>query len=251
MSLTRLPPELPPPPEALLQSSSLFLDFDGTLVEIAATPDAVLVDAGLRDLLAALARHYGPRVAIVSGRSIAQLDALIGPVARMLAISGSHGSEHRFDGGEEKPLRPRSLDAVEARMRDAAARHPGALVEPKSFGVALHYRLAPGFEGEARTLVEALAAASGLAVQAGKMMVEARIPGSDKGVAVTRLMQRAGMAGTKPVFLGDDLTDEAGFEAARALGGTGILVGNPRPTAAAYRLDNPAAVRSWLAGGMA
>jgi trehalose 6-phosphate phosphatase len=248
MHLIDSPPDLPPPPAGLLQSSSLFLDFDGTLVDIAPSPDAVIVDPGLRELLADLAHRMGDRIALVSGRSIAQLDYLIGPVAGMIAVSGSHGSEHRFDGVEDKPPRPASLAIVERRMREAAARYDGAIVEPKSFGVALHYRLAPAFETEARALVQDLAAEFGLAVQDGKMMMEARLPGSDKGVAITHLMRRPAMAATRPVFVGDDLTDEDGFVAAIALGGTGILVGEPRPTAAEYRLANPAAVRSWLAG---
>ncbi|MES2712121.1 MAG: trehalose-phosphatase [Pseudomonadota bacterium] len=240
---------LPPPPPALLRRASLFLDFDGTLVEIADQPDAVVVDAALRDLLSELARRLEGRLALVSGRSIAQLDALLGPIAETLTLSGSHGSEYRIDGAEERPTRPDSLDLIEARLREAAAAETGVIVEPKSLGVALHYRQQPDYAGEAHALVTALARENGLAVQHGKMMVEARLPGSDKGAAVARLMQHPAMDGTLPVFMGDDITDETGFEAARARGGAGILVGPPRATAAAYRLADPAATRRWLAGG--
>jgi len=241
--------DLPPPPDGLLAGASLFLDFDGTLVDIAPSPDDVVVDAALLQLLAGLAQRL--EVAVVSGRSIAQLDALLGPLVDRLALSGSHGSEHRFDGAAERPPRPASLDTVATRMRDAAAAHAGTIVEPKTFGVALHYRLAPAFATEARSLADALAAELGLAVQTGKMMVEVRLPGSDKGGAIARLMRRPAMAGTRPVFIGDDVTDESGFVAANALGGAGILVGEPRATAAGFRLPHPAAVRRWLQGAVA
>ncbi len=240
--------DLPPPPLALLRHASVFLDFDGTLVDIADRPDAVIVDAALRALLVSLAHGHQGRVALVSGRSIAQLDSLLGSVAVMLALAGSHGSEYRFDGAEERPERPSSLDVIEMQLREAAAGQAGVIVERKSLGVALHYRLQPGFEAAAQAMVSALAGEWGLAIQHGKMMVEARLAGSDKGVAVARLMQRPEMVGTMPIFVGDDITDETGFEAARALGGAGILVGPARPTAAAYRLDDPAATRRWLAG---
>ncbi|MGE4302531.1 MAG: trehalose-phosphatase [Novosphingobium sp.] len=240
--------KLPHPPLSLLESASLFLDFDGTLVDIADRPDAVVVDQALNGLLADLVRRHGNRIALISGRSIAQLDALIGPIARNIALSGSHGSEYRWNGTLAHPVRPASLELIEREMRDAAAGNAGLLVEAKSFGVALHYRLAPDFEPEALALADRLANQSGLTLQHGKMMVELRVPGSDKGVAVTTMMRRREMAGTRPIFIGDDVTDEDGFEAARTFGGAGILVGPPRETAAAYRLPDPAAVRHWLAG---
>ncbi|MDF0489810.1 trehalose-phosphatase [Sphingomonas sp. H39-1-10] len=237
---------LPAPPPTLLESASLFLDFDGTLVDLADRPDGVSVDAGLTDLLAGLARRLDGRVAIVSGRSLAQLDALLGPVARTLALSGSHGCEHRWHGATARPERPDSLDHVAEAMHAAAAGQDGVIVEEKSFGVALHYRLAPGFGAEALSLAERLAAHHDLAIQHGKMMIELRVPGSDKGVAVARLMERPDMAGTRPIFIGDDLTDEPAFVAARDSGGHAILVGEPRASAADYGLPDPAAVRAWL-----
>ncbi|CAN5355366.1 trehalose-phosphatase [soil metagenome] len=239
---------LPYPPNDLLEFASLFLDFDGTLVDIVDQPDDVVVDRALGDLLGALARRHGNRLALVSGRSIAQLDAFLGPLGQIIALSGSHGIEYRWNGNVAHPVRPTSLDHVERAMLEAAAAHAGAIVEPKSFGAALHYRLEPAFEPEAKALATRLATDFGLAVQHGKMMVEVRVPGSDKGIAVRTLMRSPEMSGTRPVFIGDDVTDEDGFEAARALGGTGILVGPARATAAEYRLDSPMAVRRWLAG---
>ena len=239
---------LPAPPRDLLDSASLFLDFDGTLVDLADRPDDVSVDPALADLLTALTRQMDGRVAIVSGRSIAQLDKLLGPVAQTVAVSGSHGCEHRWHGISAHPVRPESLLDVAAAMRVASAGRPGVIIEEKSFGVALHFRLAPAFETQALLLAERLGAEHELAVQHGKMMVELRVPGSDKGIAVTRLLKRPEMYGTRPVFIGDDVTDESAFVAARGAGGHGILVGLPRATAADYGLPDPAAVRAWLGG---
>ncbi|WP_242146892.1 trehalose-phosphatase [Sphingomonas sp. BAUL-RG-20F-R05-02] len=240
---------LPTPPRDLLDSASLLLDFDGTLVDLADRPDDVTVDAALAELLTALARQMGGRIAIISGRSIAQLDTLLGPVAQMIALSGSHGCEHRWHGISAHPVRPDSLLDVAAEMRAASAGQAGVIIEEKSFGVALHFRLAPEFETRALLLAERLGAEHELAVQHGKMMVELRVAGSDKGIAVARLMKRPEMQGTTPLFIGDDVTDESAFVAARAAGGHGILVGPPRATAADYGLPDPAAVRAWLNGG--
>ena len=119
------------------------------------------------------------------------------------------------------------------------------MIEDKSLGTALHYRQSPDHEDAARALAQGVAATLGLVVQHGKMMVELRVPG-DKGSAITALMAEPPFAGTTPIFLGDDLTDEDGFVAVAALGGTGILVGPPRDTAATARLDGVADVRRWL-----
>lgn len=237
---------LPAPPRALLEAASLFLDFDGTLVDIADRPGDVAVDPGLAGLLAALSGRLPGRVAIVSGRSIAQLDTLLGPVAQTLALSGSHGCEYRWHGISTHPDRPENLLDVAAAMRLASAGQTGVIIEEKSFGVALHFRLSPAFERQALLLAERLGDEYDLALQYGKMMVELRVPGSDKGVAVARLMKRPEMSGTTPVFLGDDLTDESAFAAARTLGGHGVLVGPARASAADHGLPDPAAVRAWL-----
>ncbi|MET0238863.1 MAG: trehalose-phosphatase [Sphingobium sp.] len=236
-----------PSPEPLdIAVSSLLLDFDGTLVPIADAPDAVQVDDALIDLLERLAERLDGRIAIISGRSIAQLDALLGPMARTMALSGSHGCEHRWNGVDARPARPRELDEITARLQAFAASHPGMLVEIKSFGVALHYRLSPEHGDEAVALVRGLAEEAGLAFQPGQQVAEVRVPGSDKGVAVTRLMQREPMLGSRPIFLGDDETDEVGFAAAVRLGGTAVAVGDRASLNARYHLSDPAAVRSWL-----
>lgn len=243
-------PTLERPPSVatgFLEGTSLFIDFDGTLIDIADRPDDVIVDQEIRVLLTALACRHGDRVALVSGRSLAQLDALLGTIASNFALSGSHGAEFRWNGSYVSPERPQALDEAEARLRDAASLHSGTSVEIKTCGVALHYRMSPSSADWARLTATRIAEDLGLVRQLGKMMVEIRLPG-DKGTALRTLMKRPEMAGTRPVFLGDDLTDEPAFEAAHALGGSGILVGPPRPTAARYGLAHPSDVRRWLSG---
>lgn len=237
---------LAPPPATLIDDATLFLDFDGTLAELTDRPQDVSADAALRDLLLALQRRLKGRLAIVSGRSLDQLDVILGPVAAKLVLSGSHGHEHRSDAVTDQPQRPQSLDLAAERLKSSARARPALIVEEKSFGVALHYRQCPEFEAEARALAQQIAAEFGLHVQDGKMMVELRLPGGGKDVAVRRMMAREPMLGTRPIFIGDDLTDEPAFAAASSMGGAGILVGPERQTAAVFRLADPAAVRQWL-----
>jgi len=242
-------PHLPPPPPVPAADAHLFLDFDGTLVPIAERPDGVVVDDDLHDLLASLAAAMPGRVAVLSGRSVQQLDALLGPVASALDLGGSHGAEFRAAGGAvEAAAPPAAMAAVAAAAAAFAARHPGTMAELKTMGAAIHYRAGPEHEAAAHALAERLAADNGLVVQHGKMVAEVRAPGS-KGAALATLLARAG--GGTPVMLGDDVTDEDAFQAAAALGGVGVLVGPPRATAAAARLDDPAAVRAWLRGLLA
>ncbi|MFD1952529.1 trehalose-phosphatase [Sphingomonas arantia] len=238
---------LPPPPADLIDGASLYLDFDGTLVEIADTPDAVVVEPLVPDLLATLTERLDGRLALISGRAIDGLAAMV-PVPG-LPISGSHGVETRWaDGRREGPDRADGLDAAIAEMTAFAAKRQGVLVEEKPFGVALHYRGDPGAETDAHALVAGLAERTGLDVQTGKMVVELRPAGVDKGHALRRLHAANPFAGHDPIFVGDDDTDEAAFVAATALGGCGILVGPARATAARYRLDDVTAVRRWLKG---
>ncbi|MEO8548042.1 MAG: trehalose-phosphatase [Sphingomicrobium sp.] len=236
------------PPALDAHELSLFLDFDGTLVDLAERPDAVVVGDNLTALLSRLARRLSGRLALVSGRSIAQLDVLIGPDARNLATVGSHGAEIRAVGGSVAGgERPAGLQQAEAAFREAFAGRKGIIIEVKSLGVALHYRQDPSSEAAAHALAERLAAANALEVQKGKMMVELRAGGHDKGSAIAALMRGPPFEGHMPVFLGDDVTDEPGFERCAAMGGAGILVGPERPTAAAYRLASVAAAHDWLA----
>ncbi len=224
---------------------ALFADLDGTLAPIEATPDAVKPDASRRRLLDALARALQGRLAVVSGRGLGDLDRVL--EARIPAVAAVHGLVRRTADG-------RVIAASgDARVGDAlAAFHAfakadqGLLVEDKGAAVALHYRAAPAAGEACRDLARRVGATLGLMVQEGDMVVELRAPGSDKGGAVAAFMAEAPFAGFTPVFIGDDLTDEHGFEAARALGGYGVVVGRRRPTAALYALADVSAAQSWL-----
>jgi trehalose 6-phosphate phosphatase len=239
------PPALRPPPFSLLHHASLFLDFDGTLVEFADRPDAVAVHPGIGDLLRRLAMVLDGRIAIISGRPVEGIRAYLGDAS--LAVAGSHGLEIVWpDGRMVIPERGAGFSRIVRQMQLFADSRPGVVVERKPFGVALHYRSRPHALAESHALAEALAEDGGHFVQHGKMMVEVRLSGGDKGSALRALMDTPEMAGTRPVFIGDDLTDEPAMEAAATLGGAGILVGPPRRTAARYRLGSVSETLAWL-----
>jgi trehalose 6-phosphate phosphatase len=234
-----------PPPLSLLDGAALFLDFDGTLVELAETPDSIRVPGALRPLLERLERRLEGRLALVSGRAIADLDRHVGLPG--FTVSGSHGLElRRADGSLSAPAPVASLGDARSAIAAFAVDRPGLLVEEKPASIALHYRRAPEREAEVAAFIAGLAARTGLAVQLGKMVAELRPAGPTKGDAVRALMAEPGFAGARPVVVGDDLTDEDAFEAAASLGGGGVLVGPPRPTAASWRLDDVASVARWL-----
>jgi trehalose 6-phosphate phosphatase len=244
-----MPEHLRPPPADILEGAALFLDFDGTLVELAEAPDAIRVPGALQPLLMSLSERLGGRIAIISGRSIGDLERHLGACG--IAVSGSHGLELRLAGGGEVPVEaPPGLDSAREEVRRFAADDPGLLVEEKPASVALHYRLAPGRAAGATAFLAELAERTGLAVQAGKMVIELRPHGADKGDALRRIMAEPTFAGARPLFVGDDLTDEDAFAAAAGLGGGGILVGPPRETAARWRLEGVAAVAAWLEGAV-
>lgn len=249
-SLSR-PPELraaalqPPGPLADGAGVSVFLDFDGTLVDLAERPQDVAVAPGLPEALAALARRLDGRLAIVSGRSLATLDQFLGPIG--VAMAGSHGGEFRPAGSTQAQALADPLAAPLCRQLEAFARDNGNLVfEAKPFSAAVHYREHPAVAEPLFAFAAGLAAEHGLAVKHGKMVVELTMPGSDKGNAVSRFMALAPFTGTRPLFLGDDVTDEDAFAAVRRFDGGGILVGPLRQTQALWRLDDVAAVHRWL-----
>lgn len=244
---------LPAPPAIPEETAggliSLFLDFDGTLVDLADRHDAIAVDPAVRTLLVALARRLDGRLAVVSGRSADEILGYLHGADSVppFAIAGSHGLELRWtDGRWETPLRPPTLDDVLADLHAFARGCPGVVVEEKPLGAALHYRLAPEAGPACEALADQLARTHGFTLQLGKMVCELRTHGADKGDAVHRFLSEPPMAGASPLFVGDDLTDEAGFAAAEQFGGAGILVGTRRQTAARYGLPDVAAVHRWL-----
>lgn len=240
---------LPAPPSALLNGAALFLDFDGTLAPIADTPDGVVVDRELLGLLARLRERLDGRLAIVSGRSVAALREFgFGD----FLLAGTHGLEIAEPGESvEAPVRLASIDQAEAAFHHFAEGKPGILVERKTISAGLHFRGAPQWGNAAHELADELAGRFGLTLQPGKMLYELRPGGADKGSAVRLLMSRLPMCGGTPLFIGDDVTDEEGFAAAREMGGAGILVGPVRTTLASFCLEQVAAVRHYLASGIA
>jgi trehalose 6-phosphate phosphatase len=233
-------------PEPLIaESAALFLDLDGTLAAIAPRPDDVRPVAPRSALIRALADRLDGRLAVVSGRTLDDIDRILDGAAP--AAAGVHGLERRRADGSLVRARPsRDLPSVRAALEALAAAWPGVLVEDKGLGVAIHYRGAPETGPEIVHAASVLAAGSGLHLQLGDHVAELRTAGPDKGEAVRAFMAEPPFAGAQPIFVGDDLTDEDGFAAARELGGFGVLVGRRRPTAAARRLDDVGDVLDWL-----
>ncbi|MDT0576686.1 trehalose-phosphatase [Croceicoccus sp. F390] len=233
-----------PPPLIDPARDALFLDFDGTLVELAARPDAIDVPDLLIDRLHRLAERLDNRLAIVSGRDIATLDSFgVGK----LALAGSHGAQWRLaDGSQGTTTAPAGLDDARAQFRQFAASHEGVIFEDKPLGTALHYRLAPEQQDACQSLAACLSHQWGFHIQHGHAMVELRQGGIDKGTAIRQLLEKSPFAGSRPIFAGDDVTDEAGFDAVEWAGGHGVLVGASRPSAARYRLPSVHQVNEWL-----
>lgn len=234
----------------LLSGIALFLDVDGTLLEIAAKPQAVSVSDDLRERLRALALAGRGGVALVSGRAISDLDALFTPLA--LPSAGLHGFEHRGATGacRRRPLpSAAALRTAREAMLQLARRHPGLFVEDKQFALALHYRGAAQLEETAVAAMREIAArvAEDLELQRGKMVVELRPLGATKARAVAEFLEEAPFIGRLPVFIGDDLTDEPAFELVNRLHGLSAVVNAARPSAARARLTDVAAVHGWLA----
>ncbi|HSW19584.1 MAG TPA: trehalose-phosphatase [Ramlibacter sp.] len=223
---------------------ALFLDFDGTLVDIAPQPDAVVVPQGLVETLAHLQQFLGGAVAVISGRSIAQLDAFLRPLR--LPIAGVHGAERRRIDGSLALLDTHPLERVEQAAQELARDHAGLRIEAKRGSLALHYRNAPQLEALCVAAMQAAVDESpGLALLRGKMVVEAKPGGASKGHAINDFMSEPPFAGRTPVFIGDDVTDEVGFSAVQRRGGLGVKVGEGA-SVASHRMANPGVMRDEL-----
>jgi len=224
------------------EEAAFLLDFDGTLVDIAPAPELVHVEPDLAENLVRLRERCGNALAIVSGRPIAQIDGFLSHVP--YAVAGEHGTAlRRRPGGDiERAALPPLPDSWLAEAEALARQHGGVRVEAKAAGFVLHYRAAPDAGETLRQAAVALLRGheDDYELQAAKMAWEIRPRGIDKGSAVETLMQSPPFAGRRPVFVGDDVTDEDGIRAAIALGGTGYRIPEDFPS--------PAAVRRWLAG---
>lgn len=220
---------------------------DGTLLEIAPTPDAVRVDDHLTQLLADVAHALDGAVALVSGRTIAALDQLFAP--RRWPAAGLHGLERRDAGGRlhrHAPARQR-LDHARLALLYLAARTPGILLEDKGIAIAVHYRAAPEVEPALRRSLSEVAAelAPDYHLLEGKQVFELKPAAATKADAVRAFMNEAPFAGRRPIYVGDDITDLDGFAAVERMGGLSVAVGDR--VHAKLRVASPRGVRALLA----
>ncbi|WP_043447579.1 trehalose-phosphatase [Halotalea alkalilenta] len=242
----------PPPVPAACSDWALLLDFDGTLTPLVDRPEAVELAAPVKELLIELQRLLEGAIAVVSGRPLEQLGRFLHPFAPVML--GQHGAQWQGQDGRHHtlPFDAEALNGARVRLAALSARHPGLQLEDKGASLALHYRNVAA-ERLDSALIDAHAAIETEArrlgshvVHHGKCVFDLRLAGSDKGQAVDRVMGEAPFRGRKPVFVGDDLTDEDGFRAAEERSGITIKVGEGE-SRARYRLQDPAAVHAWLA----
>jgi trehalose 6-phosphate phosphatase len=227
---------------------AVFLDVDGTLLDIAPSPDAVVVPAGLTDLLTRLRDALGGALALVTGREIAVVDKMFAPLK--LPVAGVHGAELRLADGVFKatPISP-AMPRIVAELEGFVAENEGLLLERKGRAVALHYRQNPALGEDVETFVRDVVESdgTGLEIQPGKMVVEVRPAKVDKGRAVSVFLEEEPYLGRTPLVMGDDWTDEPAFRTANARGGRSVRIGrDKRATEANEYLADPAAVRQWL-----
>lgn len=218
---------------------ALFLDIDGTLLDIASTPDAVVVPESLKQHLAGLYEKLNGALALISGRTIDNIDALFHPL--QLPASGVHGAEWRIESErkERRPLPDHIRHAVCERMQAC----PGIFIEDKKYAMAVHYRNMPELKLPTRRFLENLVAGSleKLMLMSGKMVWEVVYPGHHKGTAIERFMMHKPFTGRRPVFLGDDETDVFAIRTCERLGGVAARVGQKEDF-----LSTPRDVRQWL-----
>jgi trehalose 6-phosphate phosphatase len=234
---------LPDPGQAVL-----LLDFDGTLVDIAERPMDVKVTDAARDLLSRAVDRLEGRVALVSGRTIDDLEYFLpdfeGP------LIGTHGAETRFDGvrAPTAEFDMATIGRIQRLVQDFGALRPEFHVETKPTGIVLHYRQAEAQAALALRFMESVAAAAdGMRLQPALMAFEIKPETVGKDMALMRLLERADMAGRVPIYAGDDLTDEPAIALAQERGGVGIKIGEAE-TVGHYRLPDPAALIAKLGG---
>lgn len=236
-------------PEIDFETDALFLDLDGTLIDIAPSPDEVVAPQQLVASLRTIAQRLGGALAVVSGRPIATIDALFAPLR--LPAAGVHGAEVRLEAGQANVSRPAPPIPNDVRWLLAPlAEIPGVLVEDKTIAIAVHFRQAPSAADRVRKIVEAAVSAHGgdqLSIVPGKCVLEIKHAQFSKGTAVSEFMARKPWAGRRPLFVGDDVTDEAAFAVLPKWNGVGIAVGTARP-GATVGFATAAEVRGWLAG---
>jgi trehalose 6-phosphate phosphatase len=228
----------------------LFLDLDGTLVEIATHPEQVVASEELRLLLSQLSHAMNGAIALITGRTIASADAVLD--GALVHIAGIHGYERRSGSDIARPTN--DISPIAAALADAQVlTNTGALnadIEDKGAAIALHYRRAPHFADAVRRTAAELAQRHGLSLLEGKMVIELKLGQRTKAHAIADFMAAPPFVGRIPVAAGDDFTDEDAFKAVQDLGGFAVLVGEPRQTAARHRLGDTKAVMTWLRAGL-
>jgi trehalose 6-phosphate phosphatase len=226
---------------------ALFLDLDGTLLDIAAAPTEVSAPAGLGATLAALQRHLGGALAILTGRKIDEVDRLLAPT-RLIA-AGVHGAEFRLAPDSEIEVVSASVPApLVAAVERLASTIPGVLVEHKGVAIALHYRAVPDKEPQLEAGLRDLLDAheTRLELSCGRRVLELTPQAASKATALERLMQMPPFRGRLPVMIGDDVPDESALEAAERLGGRGLKVAGEHFRGNGVDFTGPAQVRLWL-----
>lgn len=237
-----------PAPPPLTANKALFLDFDGTLVDIATTPEDIRVAENLGGLLQCVARALDGALAVISGRAIASIDRYLGEAVQ--AVAGIHGAIRRDAQGAltTTAVNTDTLHICRAILKDFTSQHDGLLLEDKTISLALHFRTNPDLaEACARIVDQCVESAQGLFERLdGKMVVELKPARITKARALAAYMNEAPFQGRVPVFVGDDITDENGFAAVKDMGGFGVIVGPRTPTAATARLGSVAELHRWL-----
>lgn len=224
--------------------TALFLDFDGTLVALAAQPELVEVPPDLTSILAGLYRQLNGALALVSGRRLLDLDIFLAPL--LLPTAGEHGAQRRTADGLLVSAPPVDMQQVLQAAQGLLLLHPGLRLEQKNLALSLHYRQAPELENLClQVMREAVERSAGIELMQGKCVIDLKPAGFSKGTAIASFMSEAPFAGRMPLFAGDDVTDEAGFEEVRRMGGQTIKVG-PGPTAARHRCASVTALADWL-----
>jgi trehalose 6-phosphate phosphatase len=227
---------------------AVFLDVDGTLLDLAATPDSIVVPVDLRDDLVAVSKKIDGALALVTGRPIAFVDGTF--PGHRFCVAGLHGAEWRDASGAIAGVQAGDdFGLARERLKEAARDWPGVIIEDKGTAIAAHFRNATHLEGQVRTFMDGLAESlgAGWMLQKGKCVYEVRPGGRDKGEAVRTFMAGAPFAGRRPLVVGDDITDEAMFHYANGAGGLSVRVGLPAgPSEARLVVEAPATVRRWL-----
>ncbi len=224
--------------------TALFLDFDGTLVEIASQPDAVIIPPTLTSTLAALYGQLDGALALVSGRRLLDLDGFLAPLQLPAAVE--HGGQRRNAQGQMISAPATDLRHVLAAAEGLIQQYPDLQLEHKNLALSLHYRHAPELEALCLQVMQAAVAKSGgLQLMQGKCVIDLKPTGVSKGTAIAAFMAEAPFAGRVPVFAGDDVTDEDGFEEVQRMGGQAVKVG-AGPTSALYRCAGVPAMATWL-----